>query len=334
MSSTAEELESAAELDATAPAATPTEDRFDSIVRRLSTLSVEKHFDAYADIDWDDPALAIDPRDSRWELWGLDELSQTEWYRSQPAEVRSRIGLMRLSQALHSAWQFENILQVGLLIYAMRLPNESTAFRYLHHELVEESQHSMMFFEFVKRANVPSRGMPRFSTAIIRPFLMLASKYRPILLFFAALAGEEPGDYLQRVQLRSGIPHPLMEKITRIHVTEEARHISFARHFLRREIPRLGRVRRAILSIVFPVFMVIGARLMLLPGRRYRKDAGIPKTVLRAAYDTPVGRTKLANSVHRARLLAYELGLMNPTASWVWRAIGGGEGRSEQVAAA
>jgi hypothetical protein len=331
MSSTAEELASAAQLDATAPS--PSENRFDSIVGRLSKLSVDVHFDAYVDIDWDDPALAIDPADPRWELWGLDELSQTEWYRSQPAAVRSRIGLMRLSQALHSAWQFENILQVGLLIHAMRLPNDSSEFRYLHHELVEESQHSMMFFEFVKRANVASRGMPRFATAIIRPFLMLASRYRPVLLFFAALAGEEPGDYLQRVQLKSGIPHPLMEKIVRIHVTEEARHISFARHFLRREIPRLGRVRRAILSIVFPVFMVIGARLMLLPGRRYRKDAGIPKKVLREAYDTPVGRTKLANSVHRARLLAFELGLMNPTATWLWRAIGGGEGRSEQVAA-
>jgi hypothetical protein len=41
----------------------------------------------------------------------------------------------------------------------------------------------------------------------------------------------------------------------------------------------------------------------------------------------------LANSVHRARGLAYELGLMNPTARFVWRAIGGGEGRTEQVAA-
>ncbi len=333
MSSTADRLDTAAELDAAAVPASATQDRFSSIVQRLSRLSVEKNFDAYVDIDWDDPALAIDPADPRWELWGLDELSHAEWYRSQPAEVRARIGLMRLAQALHSAWQFENILQVGLLIYAMRQANDSVEFRYLHHELVEESQHSMMFFEFVKRANVPARGMPRIANLIIRPALMLAAKWRPSLLFMAALAGEEPGDYMQRVQLRTGIPHPLMERITHIHVTEEARHISFARHFLRREVPKLGRVRRAALSVVFPVFMVVGARLMLLPGRAYRKDAKIPRAVLRAAYDTPVGRTKLANSVHRARLLAYELGLMNPTARFVWRAIGGGSGRTEQVAA-
>ncbi len=331
MSFVTDRFETAAELDAATPTPDAAEDRFSSMVKRLSRLSVEKNFDAYVDIDWEDPALAIDPKDPRWELWGLDELSQTEWYRSQPAEVRSRIGLMRLAQALHSGWQFENILQIGLLIYAMRLPNDSVEFRYVHHELTEESQHSMMFFEFVKRANVPTRGMPRTALVLIRPALMLAAKYRPTLLFMAALAGEEPGDYMQRVQLRTGIPHPLMQRITHIHVTEEARHISFARHFLRHELPGVGRARRAALSVALPVFMVVGARLMLLPGRAYRREAGIPRKVLRAAYDTPVGRTKLANSVHRARLLAYELDLMNPTARFVWRAIGGGSGRSEQV---
>lgn len=328
-----DQLDSNAMLEASMNTDASTKERFDSIVGRLSRLSVEKHFDAYADVDWDDPSLAIDPDDPRWELWGLDELSKTEWYRSQPPGVRSRIGLHRMAQALHTAWQFENILQVGLLIYAMRLPNDSTEFRYLHHEIVEESQHSMMFYEFVKRSKMPARGMPRLGMAIIRPGLMLAAKWDPILLFFAALAGEEPGDYLQRVQLRVGIPHPLIEQITRIHVTEEARHISFARHYMRRRIPRMSAFRRAILSVVFPIFMVVGARLMLLPGRRYLKDCRVPRRVLTRAYKTPAGRAMLANSVHRARGLAYELGMMNPTARFVWRAIGGGEGKTEQVAA-
>jgi para-aminobenzoate N-oxygenase AurF len=328
-----DQLDSNASLEASMNTDASTRERFDTIVRRLSHLSVEKHFDAYADIDWEDPALAIDPDDPRWELWGLDELSKTDWYRAQPPGARSRIGLHRMAQALHTAWQFENILQVGLLIYAMRLPNDSTEFRYLHHEIVEESQHSMMFYEFVKRSGMPARGMPRVGMAIIRPGLMLAAKWDPILLFFAALAGEEPGDYLQRVQLRSGIPHPLIEQITRIHVTEEARHISFARHYMRRRIPKMTKFRRGVLSVVFPIFMVVGARLMLLPGRSYLKDCRIPGGVLRKSYTTPDGRRMLANSVHRARGLAYELGLMNPTARFVWRAIGGGEGKTEQVAA-
>ncbi len=43
-------------------------DRFTELVERLSHQSVVKHFDAYVDVPWDDPAYAIDPTDPRWEL--------------------------------------------------------------------------------------------------------------------------------------------------------------------------------------------------------------------------------------------------------------------------
>ena len=52
-----------------------------------------KHFDAYVDVPWDDPAYAIDPSDSRWELSDEHPLGATEWYRSLPSDVRARIGL-------------------------------------------------------------------------------------------------------------------------------------------------------------------------------------------------------------------------------------------------
>ena len=42
-------------------------DAFKSLVERLSRQSVTKHFDAYADVAWDDPEMQIDPTDPRWE---------------------------------------------------------------------------------------------------------------------------------------------------------------------------------------------------------------------------------------------------------------------------
>lgn len=45
----------------------------------------------------------------------------------------------------------------------------------------------------------------------------------------AVLAGEEPVDYVQKRHLRSETIHPLVERIMRIHVVEEARHVSYAR---------------------------------------------------------------------------------------------------------
>ncbi len=44
------------------------DDRFTELLRRLSHQSVVKHFDAYADVDWDHPDHTIDPCDPRWEL--------------------------------------------------------------------------------------------------------------------------------------------------------------------------------------------------------------------------------------------------------------------------
>ena len=43
-------------------------ERFAELVARLSRQSVAKHFDAYVDVDWDNPDWAIDPTDPRWEL--------------------------------------------------------------------------------------------------------------------------------------------------------------------------------------------------------------------------------------------------------------------------
>jgi len=292
--------------------------RFDVMVGRLSALSVERRFEAFRDVDWDDPTLAVDADDARWQLDHLDPLGSTDWYRQQPVAVRARIGLHRVAQMLHTGWQFENILQIGLLIHAMSLPNDSLEFRYLHHELSEESQHSMMFHELVRRSGITTRGMPRWSLVLVRPALMVAAKWRPVLLCVAALAGEEPVDLVQRRQLQAGTLHPLLEQVSRIHVTEEARHISFARHFIRRTVPRLGPVRRQLLSIAMPLAMAVGARLMLHPGRRFATDAGVPPAVLRAAYRQRSARQLRADSVDKVRGFAADVGLLGWPARWLW----------------
>ena len=50
-----------------------------SLLGRLNRQSVSRHFDAYADIDWDSPDMALDPEDARWELPADDPLGGTAW---------------------------------------------------------------------------------------------------------------------------------------------------------------------------------------------------------------------------------------------------------------
>jgi len=56
-----------------------------------------------------------------------------------------------VATAMQVGTEFENLLQRGLLAYAYRLRPGAPEFRYLHHEVIEESQHTMMFREFANR---------------------------------------------------------------------------------------------------------------------------------------------------------------------------------------
>jgi hypothetical protein len=112
--------------------ATPTPtDEFVVMVGRLNKLSVERHFDAYADIDWDDPAFAIDLADPRFELPSVDPLRHTDWYAALPPDQRAAVGCHRWAACMKTGWHFENLLQRGLLRYAFQLRNGSPEFRYL-----------------------------------------------------------------------------------------------------------------------------------------------------------------------------------------------------------
>ena len=296
------------------------------VLDRLNKLSVERHADAYADIDWDADEFRIDVADPRWELWGVDPLTTTEWYRAQPSEVRARLGLWRAATAMRVGWEFENILQRGALAYVYRLRNGSPEFRYLHHEIIEESQHTLMFQEFVNRTGLPVWGMPRAIKRVGELFVVPLNRWFPELFFLFVVGGEEPVDHLQRLLLREGGNHPLVERIMRIHVTEEARHLSFARHYLATEVPKLGWPRKQVLGIAAPVLLGVLARLMLEPSRYMLRRNDVPRAVAREAYRSPAARTLLRDSVSKIRGLCTDLGLMNPISRPLWRLMGIGPG--------
>ncbi len=296
---------------------------FEALVARLSRQSVTKHFDAYADVAWDDPEHRIDPADPRWELDSDDPLGATDWYRNLPQPERARLGLETVASKMKIGLEFESVLKRGLLEFATRLPNGSGEFRYAYHEVIEEAQHSLMFQEFVNRSGFDARGLGRADQAAARFIVSLGRRFPP--LFFAfVLGGEDPIDYVQRRELRSGRDiHPLLERIMRIHVTEEARHLSFARHYLKRTVPTLGFVRRAELAIGAPFILATMAQMMLRPSRQLVRRYSIPKEVIQQAFtDNPQHHAESLASMAKIRRLWTELGLAGPAYRRLWRALG------------
>ena len=296
---------------------------FPALLARLSRQSVVKHFDAYADIDWDAAESRIDPDDPRW-TWGDDDvLGATAWYRAQPEGVRARIGLHMIATFMKLGVQFEGVLKRGLLEFASRLPNGSPEFRYVYHEVIEEAQHSLMFQEFVNRSGYDAPGLGKRELMSTRRIVALGRKF-PQLFFLFVLGGEDPIDYVQRRELRSNREkHPLLERIMRIHVTEEARHLSFARHYLKRTVPTLSLWHRARLAIGAPVILGSMARLMLEPSKDLVERYQIPSEVIAEAYtDNPEYHREAIASLGKVRKLCAELGLVRWPFTIIWRKLG------------
>lgn len=306
----------------TTSSAPPRDDRFDTTVGRLVELSVGQGHDAYEDVPWDDPRFAVDPSDPRLRLFSFDPLARTDWYRGLPLEEQARVGLQRTAVNMRIGWEFENLLQQGLLARALRMGNEETAFTYVHHEVMEESQHTLMFYEFVRRYAPGVHGMPRALLAFGDPFTNGVCRRFPALFYFMVLGGEIPIDHLQRLAVQEEHIHPLVERIMSIHVEEEARHVSYANQELRRRVPAMTRVRRLALSVAVPAVLAVMARLMVHPSRWLVAANDVPEDDVRAALHDPASRRLLADSVGRIRRLCEELELMTVPARRAWRAAG------------
>jgi hypothetical protein len=219
--------------------------------------------------------------------------------------------------------QFESVLKRGLLEYTAKLPNGATEFRYAYHEVIEEAQHSLMFQEFVNRTGFDIPGLAWWQRIGARQVVGFARSF-PELFFVFVLGGEDPIDHVQRTLLRSGRPvHPLLKRIMQIHVTEEARHLCFARHYLKRNAPRLGAFRRFVMSRRAPFILAIMAQLMLQPSSQIVRAYGIPQDVIREAYTrNPVHRAKTLEALHKVRELLVEIGVVTPRSARLWRWLG------------
>ena len=276
------------------------------------------NFDAYVDVPWEDHPIEHD--DPRWELPDTDPLTQTSWYRDLPPAERARLGLHSVVSKMKTGLEFENVLCRGILEFVNTLPNGSAEYRYAMHEMIEEGQHQLMFQEFINRSGIDVAGMPWYARVGSRFVVTLGRRF-PELFFMFVLGGEDPIDHVQRESLRRGGAHPLSERIMRIHVTEEARHLSFARHFLKHRIGSLSRWQRARLAVGTPLILGEMGRMMLVPSPQVVREFRIPERTLREAYgDNPEFQRSAANALRKVQRLAGDLGLLTPLAVRIWKA--------------
>ncbi|MBF6454601.1 AurF N-oxygenase family protein [Nocardia cyriacigeorgica] len=293
------------------------------LLHELADASVHRHFDPYRDVAWDAPEVQVVPDDPRWILPKFDPLGGHPWYRAQPRERQIAIGMYRQANTARVGLQFEQLLIAGFMVYLGQLPNGSAEFRYATHEVIEECNHTLMFQEAVNRSEIDAPGFGKLFHAV-SPLVALFPRISSSFFFMCVLAGEEPIGHIQKQYLREQDGyHPMVRAVMRIHVAEEARHISFAHEFLRRHVPRASAPARLALSLVFPVALRVACDLIAVPPRDFWREFDIPDHVRREVFwGSPRSRATLRGYFGDVRMLAEEIGMMNPVSRRLWQALG------------
>ncbi len=260
-----------------------------ALLRQLSENSA-RYRDPVARVNWSQfntnsywlPEAALS-------LYGLPEFD------ALAPEVRQRL----------SQYEFVNVMHCGLWLEGIFLQRMSRRLRpgmpraeheYLLHELREEAGHSLMFLRAIETGGLAlpdgSWRAPCLASAL--------GRFAPAgggLYWLAMLIGEDVSDKFNRcVRAPSHEINPAVRQICSLHVADEARHISAARHQLETALAEAGTVRRRLLSVAARLLLWQMARAFYFPPRRFYELAGLaPDSNWRlAALRNPVRRQFVA----------------------------------------
>src|SRR6201997_1353824 len=202
---------------------------------RLLKGSVKKSYEPVVDIDWDAPLdpekFYLPPR--------LVSLYGTPMWDEMTREQQIDLSRQELVNTLSAGIWFENMLNQSLLRTILHEDPTSSSTHYKLTELGDETRHMVMFGKAIERIGAKPIRPRRLHRMVINA-LPLAFQ-QGLVLWVAALIGEEIFDSLQRQMMDDPELQPIIQRLMRIHVTEEARHIQFARDGLRKRTPQMRR---------------------------------------------------------------------------------------------
>jgi P-aminobenzoate N-oxygenase AurF len=286
----------------------------EDIAQRLLRSSAKASYDPLTEIDWETPVgkdnYAMPPhRVSLYgtTLWdGLTEDQRKELSRQEIASIAC-IGI----------W-FETILMQMLIRHAYDRDPTTSHVQYSYTEIGDECRHSVMFARFVQKMGAPYYGLDPFARFL--GLLFKATSNGP-LTFGGALFVEELLDQMQREAMADDQVEPLTRAVARLHVTEEARHMRYAREELIRDWPRRSAVIRAYSRLVLAVVAAISSDRLVNPGC-YARVGLDPKQARRAARRNPHWRASKTWFARQAVETFTAAGLISGPARYIWRKAG------------
>ncbi|WP_051467387.1 AurF N-oxygenase family protein [Actinomadura oligospora] len=284
------------------------------VAERLIKASARKSYDPEADIDWDAP---LDP-----DLFYLPpetlSLYETPLWDRMSHEERVELSRHELISMLSFGIWSEIMLMKGLLSHVYRGDPTSRHIAYALTETADECRHSTMFGRFIGKTGLRPYPMawPEFQlgklAGLIDP---------PMAMFAAVLLVEEVTDAVQRVTMTDERVQPLVRTISRIHVAEEARHISYAREELKHQVASTPRpLRRIQASGIAGVGFRMAPRLTR--PAVYRAVNLDPRIAYRTAKTSPHRQATLRWAFRRATGFLTDIGMIEGPSARIWHHTG------------
>lgn len=261
--------------------------------QRLLKSSAERSYDPHIDIDWDAPdvpGLKFVP-DRYISLYGTpfwDEMTEVQ---------RVELGRHEAGTLAQLGIMIETALMHALLKVAATNDPRSGHAQYAYTEVADECRHSTMFGRQIDALGSEIYQVPKWVSGLIG-FAALAPT-KSTLLFAGILLGEELLDRMQRETMGDLELQPRTRAVARIHVIEEARHISYAREELTRLTQTLPKAQLAVERLLLAAASS-AVRLTFINPLAYRTVGLDPRAASRAALASP-------NNVANAQFLAEKL---------------------------
>lgn len=284
----------------------------DPLAERLLRSSARLSYDPEVDIDWDQPLLPG--------LWGMPperlSLYGTSLWQELSEDDRVRYSWHETASVASVGIWFEVLLMQMMLREVYRSDPRRQRVHYALTEIADECRHSTMFGKAIATMGLPAYGPVEPVQRLGRLFNLVASGPSA---YASILVAEEILDAWQRELMRDDRVQPLVRMVSRIHVTEEARHMTFARDEVARSFPALSGVSRRWHQAVCVQICLMVARSLVNP--EVYASVGIdPRQGRRAALGNPHYRETLRWMGAKPVAWLREVGMIDSRHETAWRA--------------
>ncbi len=281
---------------------------------QLLIASAKHSYDPLIDIDWDAPL-----EEGKWFLAeNRCSLYGTELWDSLSLEQKLVVSREELAASVAVGVWTEHMLLHLVSRYVYKRDVSTPQVQFALTEVADEVRHMIMFAKLIEKIGTdiyPTPAKTLKSGRLLKTFAPVPALWALILLT------EEFFDRFQREQSNDERIQPVVRSVARIHVVEEARHISFARTELETFVPTLSAFKLDLLR-KFLANVVKSIRENRYNPLVYERAGLDPKVAMEQAKSSPHGKVNAAYGAERIAAYYKKIGLIGGSSEKVWREAG------------